>query len=355
MELVSVIIPARDACRTLAACLDALALQGVPGPGFELLVVDDASADDTRRLASRPGVRVLENHGRGPAAARNLGARTARGKVLIFLDADTAPCPGWLDEMVSPLTDPCVAAVKGSYVSAQRRLMARFTQLEFEAKYARLERAARVDFVDTGTAAYSRAAFDAAGGFDERFGPQSVEDVDLAFRLAETGARFAFNPRARVYHQHAETLAAYLWKKARYGYFRAILYRRFPSKVLGDSYTPPMMGVQIVEAFLLALLGVLAVTLQSPRVGLTFTLLLASFGATTLPLVWRARTRDTGLALAVPLLIYARATAQGIGMLAGVSSIVGRAFAHYLTLSWRVSTPWKEHDVCPTRHQAEHR
>jgi glycosyltransferase involved in cell wall biosynthesis len=52
----SVIVPARDAGATLAAYLDALAAEGIPGPSVELLVIDDASSDNTRALATRPGV-----------------------------------------------------------------------------------------------------------------------------------------------------------------------------------------------------------------------------------------------------------------------------------------------------------
>ncbi|HEV2123777.1 MAG TPA: glycosyltransferase, partial [Chloroflexota bacterium] len=197
---VSVIVPAFNAEESLGRCLDALAEQGIPGPGRELIVVDDRSTDLTRGVASRPGVTVLEGPGTGPAGARNVGARAATGETLIFLDADTVPQPGWIGEMLAPLHDPAVVAVKGRYCTDQRSLLARFAQLEFEWKYARLERATRVDFVDTGTASYRREAFLDAGGFDEGF--RASEDVDLAFRLASQGARFAFNPRAVVLHHH---------------------------------------------------------------------------------------------------------------------------------------------------------
>src|SRR5438067_12612865 len=77
---VSVIIPARDAAATLGECLDALAAEGVPGPAVELIVVDDGSVDGTARMAARPGFQVLASGGRGPAAARNQGARRAAGE-----------------------------------------------------------------------------------------------------------------------------------------------------------------------------------------------------------------------------------------------------------------------------------
>jgi GT2 family glycosyltransferase len=324
MVLASVIIPAHNAGATLAACLDGLAAEGVPGPVAELLVVDDASTDCTRLVATRPGVQVLCGAGSGPAAARNLGARMASGELLIFLDADTKPCAGWLRAMLDPLVrNPQVVAVKGRYYSNQRSLVARFTQLEFEEKYARLQQSCSIDFVDTGTAAFRRSAFEAVDGFDESFPAQSAEDVELAFRLAARGDRMAFSPRAGVWHWHAERLRDFLIKKARYGYFRVEVYRRHPDKMLGDTYTPPVMRLQIGLAGACQLLGLLAVG-RVPWAGWGLAGALATFGLTSLPLVRRAGSEQPDLMASVPALVFARASAQGLGVFAGLAVLVGR-------------------------------
>lgn len=317
----SVIIPAKNAARTLPACLESLASQGVPGPVCELLVVDDASSDATAEIAARSGATVLAGAGKGPAAARNLAARAARGSVLVFLDADTVPKPDWLAQMLKPLSDPQIAAVKGRYFTTQRGLAPRFAQVEFEDKYSRLERAKVVDFVDSGTAAYRREPFLAVGGFDEHFPAQSAEDVELAFRLYRSGARFAFNPRAGVLHEHAQTLGAYLVKKIRYGFFRIRVYRRYPDKAMGDSYTPPAMGLQIALAGLSGIFVFLAACgVSGARAALLGTL--ALFGVTTAPLVKRARATMPDIAPLVPPLVYLRAWAQGLGIAAALALLV---------------------------------
>jgi GT2 family glycosyltransferase len=316
---IAAIVPARDAAACLDHCLEALRAEGVPGDDRQLIVVDDASEDDTAKIAAAAGAIVLNGRGRGPAAARNLGARQATADVLVFLDADTAPEPGWLAALLEPLEDPEVVAVKGRYVTRQTGLVPRFSQLEFEEKYARLERAERVDFVDTGTAAYRRDVFLNVNGFDESFPAQSAEDVELAFRLAEQGARFAFSPNARVCHLHAESLLAYLYKKARYGFFRVTVYRRHPRKLKGDSYTPPWMGIQIVLAGALPLV-VVGRLVGLPR-GLTRIMSLALAG-TCLPLLRRAWLTDRGLLPLVVPLSYLRAFAQGLGLGLGLATIV---------------------------------
>ena len=128
----AVVVPARNAAGSLADCLEALRTQQVPGERGELIVVDDCSTDDTAKIAAARGAQVLMADGRGPAAARNLGARAARDEILIFLDADTAPEPGWLDAMLEPFKDATIVAVKGRYVTQQHGVVARFSQLAFE-------------------------------------------------------------------------------------------------------------------------------------------------------------------------------------------------------------------------------
>src|SRR5438270_189444 len=81
-------------------------------------------------------------------------------------------------------------------------------------------------------AAFRRAAFLAAGGFDERFPTANNEDVELSYRLAAQGARLVFAPTARVYHTHPATLGRYLRVKFGRGYWRTLVYRMYPGKAL---------------------------------------------------------------------------------------------------------------------------
>ena len=313
----SVIIPAHNAERTVGACLEAISQQRSLGPEDEVIVVDDHSDDGTQRVASRPGVSVITCEGRGPGAARNAGAQLARGDLLLFLDADTEPAADWLEELRAPFADPEVVAVKGRYFSRQRSLLGRFSQLEFEWKYRRLEHATRVDFVDTGTAAFRREAFLASGGFDETL--TTSEDVDLAFRLASHGARLAFNPRAAVWHRHTDRLLPYVRKKARGAATRMEVYRRYPQKSLGDSYTPPAMGAQIGLVALLGASGLLAAA-RVPWAASLWGLSAAAFALSTWPLLRLALACDLGLAPLIPALVFLRAGAQGMGVTYGLGT-----------------------------------
>jgi glycosyltransferase involved in cell wall biosynthesis len=322
---VSVIIPVRNQAADLDACLDALrASTPCPSP-CEVIVVDDGSHDSSGEIARSHGARVLRLDRRGPAAARNAGARQAAGEALVFLDADCRPEPGCLSALVAPLSDPQVHGVRGAYDSAQTSLIARFVQLELREKEARLAASPQITVVDTACAAYRRSVFEACGGFDERFPATSVEDVELSFRLTAQRKRLVFAPSARVQHRHVEHLHRYLWRKLRFGFYRVQLYRRYPARLREDGYTPRLMPVQIA---LSAVLGVnVAMSLRFPGSRPLSGVASIIFLATTLPLSRRAWRTDRPLALCVPPLLLARSLAQGMGLLVGILALFAGGFS----------------------------
>ena len=249
---VSIIIPAYNAAATLGALLDALARD--VGARAEIIVVDDGSTDGTAAAARRfKGVKVITQANSGPGAARNRGARAARGEILVFIDADCEPALGWFDALTRPLlADETVAAAKGVYRTRQRSWAARFAQLEFEGRYRLLRRARQIAFVDSYSAAIRADAFRAVGGFDPHFPLADNEDVDLSFKLARAGYKMVFCPAAAVYHRHPATWRRYAALKLRRAYWRARVYRRFPERMIADNYTPQLLKVQVgvIAAFL---------------------------------------------------------------------------------------------------------
>ena len=114
---VSVVVPAYNAGRTIDACLKGLLTQSVPPEGYEVIVVDDGSSDETREIVGKYGVRLIEQPRKGPAAARNRGVMEAKGQIVLFTDADCEPTENWIAEMVRPFDDPEVVGVKGVYLT----------------------------------------------------------------------------------------------------------------------------------------------------------------------------------------------------------------------------------------------
>lgn len=310
----SVVVPAYNAAATIASCLEGLLRQTEPRERYEVIVVDDGSTDDTAGIAGRFGVTVIRQGNRGPAAARNRGARQARGGIVLFTDADCVPEPGWIAQMARPFDDASVAAVKGAYRTSQRSLTARFCQAEFEERFAMLARAGTTDMVDTYAAAFRRDVFAAMDGFDESFPVANNEDTDLSYRISAAGHRMVFNQDAVVFHlRHPDRVRTYVRQKFWRGYWRMVVYRRFPGKMVKDTYTPQTLKLQVL------LLGGAAATLPAALFWSPALVLPAFCGllflASTAPFALQTARRDATVALLSPLFLAMRAAAIGSGVL----------------------------------------
>lgn len=105
--LFSVVIPAYNAAVVLPKSLASVARQTFTG--FEVIVVDDGSRDETASVAQSSGndmpVTFLQQENRGAATARNTGAAVAHGRYLLFLDADDEAKPQWLERIAERVAD----------------------------------------------------------------------------------------------------------------------------------------------------------------------------------------------------------------------------------------------------------
>jgi cellulose synthase/poly-beta-1,6-N-acetylglucosamine synthase-like glycosyltransferase len=313
MPTISVVVPAYNAAATIAECVRALNEQTVPRTSYEVIVVDDGSTDATAAIAARCGAAVLTQPNAGPAAARNAGVAAARGSVVLFTDADCAPAPDWMAEMLAPLADPQLAGLKGVYRTYQKGPCARFVQLEYQERYDHTARCPYVDLVDTYAAGYRREVLLASGGFDRRF--RYLEDQELSFRLADAGYRMAFAPHAAVYHRHPESWRSYAQKKVRIGYWKTWVLRLHPGKARIDSHTPLSVKLQMGLAALSAPLALLSLLLAWGvwLLGVT----MAAFALSAVPFLAKAWRRDRPVALLALPALYLRAWSLGLGFLLG--------------------------------------
>jgi HAD superfamily hydrolase (TIGR01662 family) len=170
---------------SLDVLLDALAATPGPRPA-ELIVVDDRPGGEPLRVdrAGLPPVRVVRTGGGGPARARNLGWRTARGRWIAFLDDDVVPDPDWYERLDEDLAD-LAPDVAGSQGRVRVPLPENRRPTDWERGTAGLATSRWI----TADLAYRRDALAAVGGFDERFPRAFREDSDLALRVMDTGAR----------------------------------------------------------------------------------------------------------------------------------------------------------------------
>ncbi len=317
--LVSVIIPAYNEVEHINACLSALSEQSFPADKYEVIVVDDGSTDGTTEMVKQfSWVKLICQDNQGPAAARNNGVKISKGRVILFTDADCQPDFHWVEQLSKPILEGQAIGVKGIYRTHQDQLAARFAQIEFEDRYDLLKRRDNIDFVDSHSAGFDKEAYLSVGGFDPHFPVANNEDVDLSYKLSNKGYRMVFNPKAIVYHQHPSTLKEYLRVKFLRAYWRLMVYKRYPSKVLQDSYTPQTLKLQILLAFI-ALIA-LALSILSSFWFKVFLFSAAIFLLSTIPLVIKALKRDPKVALVAPGFIFLRSVVFAVGVAAGTLS-----------------------------------
>lgn len=191
------VIPAHDAARFLPRVLGALAGAHVP-----VLVVDDASRDDTASRAEALGARVLRLPVQGgPAAARNAGARALAAEVVLFLDADCVAHPDVPARVRAAFArEPALVGLSGSYDAAPPER--NFASLYMNLRHHHTHQIAPADTRSfwAGCGAVRRRAFLDAGGFDaRRFRAPAIEDIELAVRLGRHGA-LRFDAGLQVTH-----------------------------------------------------------------------------------------------------------------------------------------------------------
>ncbi len=323
---VSVIVPARNAADTLGSCLMALASQSVDRARYEVIVVDDGSSDETPQIAEASADRLVRQTPQGPAAARNAGAAIAKGGLLIFTDADCVPAPDFLEHLSEVFRNRTIVAAKGVYRTRNLRLVPRFTQQEYQHKYDRMARRARIDFIDTYAAAYRREVFLENGGFDTNYTTASVEDQELSFRLARKGYEMVFVPSAVVYHRHDRSLAEYLHRKFGIGYWKALLLQSHPERLTSDTHTPFAQRLQLVLTPLVLL--TLALT---PFFGWAVwgaAALGGLFAISAVPELASIARRDPKVLVIVPAMLPLRALALGAGLAAGTLRVGSAQTAH---------------------------
>lgn len=217
---VSVIVPVRNRPEALRQCLASLRAVRYPPDRLEVLVVDDASTDETPDVARAAGARLLVlPEPSGQSACRNAGARAARGEILAFTDSDCVVSERWLVDLVGAFADPEVAIVGGLVEGTEgngvlERYETVFSPLFMGRRVAELGPGRPVGYVPTCNALVRRADFLAVGGFREDL--RVGEDVDLCWRLLREGRRGWYLPAGAVEHRHRTRLWPFLVRRAQY-------------------------------------------------------------------------------------------------------------------------------------------
>ncbi len=217
----SIVIPTYKRPEQLAVCLQACVRLEYPHDRFEIIIVDDGSPvpvevpkNDGSNLVS---ITCLRQFNSGPASARNMGAKHARGDILAFTDDDCIPTPQWLREMAQTFNDAPTGLVGGQTINGLvGNLYSTASQMIVDEAYAYfLSRDSDLRFFASNNMAVSAILFHESGGFDSSF--RISEDRDFCDRWIRQGHPLVYTSKAIVYHHHHLTMTAFIRQHFSYG------------------------------------------------------------------------------------------------------------------------------------------
>jgi GT2 family glycosyltransferase len=193
---ISVVVATFNRRESLSQLLESLAKQTLSPTFFEVVIVSDGSTDGTVELvrelsSSRENLRLLELKNRGPGAARNAGARAARGQYLAFTDDDCLTSKDWLEQLLAAFERTGAVGVQGRTTTDRAAQTPLTHEIEVLSSW--------LSAIPTCNAAYRKDVFERVGGFDESFPFAHNEDADLAWRVEDVG-KTVFAPEVHVVH-----------------------------------------------------------------------------------------------------------------------------------------------------------
>ena len=214
----SIVLPVHNQLALTLHCLHALERSG-DRAAFEVLLVDDASTDDTpARLSTVSGLRYFRTPDNiGFIGACNFGAAQARGDMLVFLNNDTIVQPGWLDSLLATFDrfpDTGLAGSKLVYPDGRLQEAGGIVHADGQpANYGRFQDpldprfnfVRQADYCSGAALAIPRALFASLDGFDPYFSPAYFEDTDLAMRVRARGLKVRYQPASVVVHLEGGT------------------------------------------------------------------------------------------------------------------------------------------------------
>lgn len=218
----SIIIPAHNSATSISRCINAL-LDSIFVKEFEIIVVDDDSQDETVDLIKKMKVNIIKNNQcLGPAKTRNIGAYSAKGNTIIFVDSDVLVNPDTLQKI-----DDFFAKEK-EFVGLSCDLEPKCEMKDFFSRYKNLYTCfsksgepQSVAWAYTSTFVIKKDVFHNIGGFNESINQH--EDDFIGWELVSRGYKTAFCNALRVKHIHRHTFYSFLKERILRSRTRAVM------------------------------------------------------------------------------------------------------------------------------------
>jgi len=217
----SIIVPTYRRPAQLSECLGSMTTLQYPKEDFEVIVVDDGSEPRPRDIVAsykeKMDVRLIEQRHSGPAAARNRGAREARGMYLAFTDDDCKPSPDWLQKIENILDAHPKCVIAGRAVNLlNKNLYSEASQILCDYLHSYYNRD-NATFLTSNNIALPNELFTEMGGFDTSFPLAAGEDREFCDRAVHLGYETLYSKDVIVHHAHRLTSRKFVTQHYNYG------------------------------------------------------------------------------------------------------------------------------------------
>lgn len=248
-QKVSVLIPCYNRAAHIGKVIEAVQAQS--HPAYEIIVVDDASTDESREVVGRLPVKLIcHATNQGPAVARNTALQVANGDLLLYIDADAYAENNLIEVLLAAYreADASTGGIGGRGIECHlESLYDRWRNNHARQDFGPRPRQ-NVPYLYGLCASFKKKVLEEVGGFDPFFPVNAGEDLDLGYRLKRAGYRLGYTPQAVVYHQHSDTYESlkrvqyrwYYWSylaKQRTGFHPWMLYAGSLRRLLKDTLT----------------------------------------------------------------------------------------------------------------------
>jgi len=237
--LLSIIIPTYNRKNSLSKCLYALVNQ-VTKMSYEVLIIDDGSTDNTDEMIKKWKkndyfkLRHFRQENKGPASARNIGIKQARGDILLFIGDDIIATPSLIEQHMAfhcKYPEENVAMLGYVTWSSEVKVTPFMYWLEHggpQFQYYKFRHQEKVKAFWTCNISLKREFMIKEGIFDEDFIYAAYEDTELGYRLQKKGLQIIYNKNATAYHYHSTNIEKYCYRQKLVGKSFIILHKKYP-------------------------------------------------------------------------------------------------------------------------------
>ena len=231
LPLISVIVCSYNGSATIRDTLEGVLK--IDYPNYEVIVVNDGSNDHTAKVIQEYPVKLITSPNRGLSSARNTGMNNAKGEILAYIDDDAYPDPQWLRYLAYAYSVSDHGCIGGPNIApAEDGFIATCVANSPGGPVHVLVSDEIAEHVPGCNMSFKRDALMKIGGFDPVY-RNAGDDVDVCWRIQESGRTIGFHPSALVWHHRRNSLKAY-WKQQKgYGKAEALLEAKWPEKYNG--------------------------------------------------------------------------------------------------------------------------